>query len=238
MEKMNCLIIEDEPLAVEILQEYIAEVPFLEVAGTASDAFKAMAILQEKKIDVIFLDVNLPKLKGIDFAKTLHEPYQIIITTAHRDYAFDGFELNVVDFLLKPIALNRFLTAVGKLKLHPQQPQHIKTTHHAQTVKDSFFINVNKKRIKIFFDDILFVESKREYVNIVTANKAHLTKISLGEIEEQLNTNGFIRVHRSFIVSKSKINAYTATDIEIAGFEIPIGRNFKEQVLAAFNKKE
>lgn len=233
MVRYKCIIIEDEPLAAEILQDYIAQIPFLELKHTCSDALGALEFLKSEKTDVIFIDIHLPKLNGLDFIRTLKNPPQIIITTAYREYALDGYEHNVVDYLLKPISFSRFLTAVNKLKTNTPIPE-ILFSEGMQSTNDKqhIYINVNKKRIKINLDDILYLESKREYISIVTTNKSYLTKFQLSEIEKHLDKTGFIRVHRSFIVSKSKINAFTATDIEVKGILIPIGRSYKELVLS------
>lgn len=229
MEKFNCLIIEDEPLAAEVLEDYMRQVPFLELKGTCTDALYAMERLQQEKIDVVFLDIHLPKLKGLDFIKTLKNPPQIIITTAYREYALDGYELNVVDYLLKPVSFKRFLMAVNKLRTHRVAEEPVAAVNMPDRVH--LFINVNKKRVKIYLAEILYIESRKEYINIVTKERSFLTKFQLGEIEEQLAKNNFLRVHRSFIVSKERIDAYSATEIEIAGMQIPIGRSYKEIVI-------
>lgn len=230
MEKFNCIIVEDEPLAAEVLQDYISQVPFLQLKAVCADAISAMEVLQQEKIEAIFLDIHLPRLKGLDFVKTLTHPPQIIITSAYRDYAIEGFELNVTDYLVKPINFNRFLMAVNKLK--PQAGGVIVGASAPATERAYLFFNVNKKRIKVYLDEILYIESKREYIDIVTKTRSLLTKFPLGEVEELLAKNNFIRVHRSFIVAREKIDAFTAADIEINGKEIPIGRNYKELVSA------
>lgn len=232
MEKYNCIIVEDEPLAAEVLEDYIKQVPFLELKSICADAIFAMEILQKQKIDVVFLDIHLPRLKGLDFVKTLKHPPQIIVTTAYRDYAIEGYELNVLDYLVKPVSFNRFLMAVNKLKIQSTGDILFSSVLSASPERAHLFINVNKKMIKVYMDEILFIESKKEYINIVTKEKSFLTKYQLGEIEEQLPKDEFIRVHRSFVISKSKIDAFTATEIEIAGEPIPIGRSYKELILA------
>jgi len=231
MEKFKCIIVEDEPLAAEVLEDYIGQVPFLELKATCSDAIYALEILQTQKIDVVFLDIHLPRVKGLDFIKMLKHRPQIIVTSAYRDYALDGYELNVLDYLLKPINFNRFLMAVGKLKTQVA-PELLVNAQSAQPERAHLFININKKRVKIYLDEILFIESKREYISIVIKDRSYLTKFQLSEIEEVLANNNFIRVHRSFIVAKNKIDAFTASDVEIAGQQIPIGRSYKELVLA------
>lgn len=229
MQKYSCLIVEDEPLAAEVLSDYIQQVPFLQLQGICSDAIYAMEILQKEKVDVVFLDIHLPKLKGMQFIKALKEPPQIIITTAYQEYALQGYELNVVDYLLKPIEFSRFLMAVNKVKKPAAAPPTAAST--APPERMHLFFNVSKKMVKVYLDEILYIESLKEYIRIVTPDKTILTKFQLGQIEELLAKNNFLRVHRSFIVSKNKIDAFTATDVEINGTPIPIGRSYKELVM-------
>jgi DNA-binding LytR/AlgR family response regulator len=234
MEKYNCIIVEDEPLATEVLSDYIRQVPFLNLTQTCTDAMFAMEALKNQKTDVIFLDIHLPKLKGLDFIKTISNPPQIIITSAYGEYALQGYELNIIDYLLKPIEFSRFLMAVNKLRpqneLHFEQENVLLSTADT-TDKPHLFLNAGKKKIKIYLDDISFIESMKEYIKVITKEKSVLTKFSISEIENLLVKENFIRVHRSFLVPKNKIEAYTATDIEIAGQQIPIGRSYKELVL-------
>jgi len=232
MQQYNCLVVEDEPLAAEVLKEYICQAPFLQLIAICSDAIYAIEVLQREKIDLIFLDIHLPKLKGLDFVKTLKNPPQIIITTAYQDYALQGYELNVIDYLLKPIEFSRFLMAVNKLQL---QKQNTSTVSPSQlpTERPHLFFNVSKKKVKVFLDEILYIESLKEYIRITAKNKSILTKFQLGQIEELLTKNNFLRIHRSFIVAKDKIDAFSATDIEINGKQIPIGRSYKDEVIAS-----
>lgn len=229
MEPYKCIIIEDEPLAAEILQDYIADVPFLKLKKTYADAISALDDLGNNDIDVIFLDINLPKLKGLDFIQTLKNPPHIIITTAYHEYALQGYELNVVDYLLKPIEFSRFLKAANKLKqLSSGKPET--TAVFTPAGKEYIFVNTSKKQVKIFFREILYIESLKEYVRIFTIDKVITTRFQLGQIEEQLPKNDFLRIHRSYIVSTEKIDAYTSTEIEIQNKQLPIGRSYKEQV--------
>jgi DNA-binding LytR/AlgR family response regulator len=230
MLKYSCIIVEDEPLAAEVLSDYINQVPFLELKGVCSDAIYAMEVLQGEKIDLIFLDIHLPKLKGLEFLESLKNPPAVIITSAYNEYALQGFDLNVVDYLLKPIRFNRFLKAVNKLK--QQQDGTLPSSTPVPGDRLYIFFNVGKKRVKIYLDEILFIESLREYVRITTGDKSILTKFQLSEIEGLLAKNNFLRIHRSFIVAKDKIEAFTATDVEIAGKQIPIGRSYKELVIS------
>jgi DNA-binding LytR/AlgR family response regulator len=235
MQKYNCIIVEDEPLAAEVLQDYIFQVPFLHLKNTCPDAIFALETMQREKIDLIFLDIHLPKLKGVDFIKTLASTPPIIITTAYQEYALQGYELNVIDYLMKPIEFSRFLMAVNKLKqkneTRPPGPYF-----PAATERNYLLFNVNKKRVKVFLDEILYIESLKEYIRITTKEKVLLTKFQIGQIEELLTRNNFLRIHRSFIVAKDKIEAFTATDIEIGDITIPIGRSYKELVISLLDR--
>ncbi len=234
MQNMTCLIVEDEPLAAEVLEDYINQIPFLHLVKKCEDAIFALEILQKEKIDLIFLDIHLPKLKGLDFIKTLENPPKIIITSAYQDYALQGYELNVIDYLIKPIEFDRFVTAVNKAH---QKNDHFQSVINREIADRQFlFFNVGKKKIKIFLDEILYIESLKEYIKIVSKEKSILTKFQLGQIEELLRNSNFLRVHRSFIIAKNKVDAYTASDIEINGFLIPVGRSYKEHVYAQFEK--
>lgn len=229
MQHYNCIIVEDEPLAAEVLQDYINQVSFLNLKGTCRDAIFALEVLQKEKIDLIFLDIHLPKLKGLDFIKTLKQAPQIIITSAYHEYALQGYEYNVVDYLLKPIEFSRFLAAVNKLK-SDHVSEHVAASNLRDVERKFLFFNVSKKRVKVYLDEILYIESLKEYIRIYTKTRNVLTKFQLGEVEELLSKSNFIRVHRSFIVAKDKIDAFTATDIEINGKQVPVGRSYKEFV--------
>ncbi len=234
MEKYNCIIVEDEPLAAEILKDYVQQVPFLNLIGICEDAIYALDILQKEKINLIFLDINLPKLKGFDFIKTIKNPPNIIITTAYHEFALRGYEHNVIDYLMKPVAFTRFLVAVNKLK----QSQEIMppTLSMKENEREYLFFNVSKKKIKVYIDEILYIESVKEYVNVVTADKSITVKFQLSQVEALLPKNNFIRIHRSYMVAKNKILAFSATDVEINDKQIPIGRSYKELVLAIIEK--
>jgi DNA-binding LytR/AlgR family response regulator len=237
MQKFNCLIVEDEPIAAEILEDYISQVPFLQLIAICNDAIHALEVIQKEKINLIFLDIHLPKLKGLHFVQTLVHCPKVIITTAYQEYALQGYELNVVDYLLKPIEFSRFIMAVNKLK--QQQGDALLTNGVAMPTQRAFlFFNVGKKRVKMFLDEIFYIESIKEYIRIVSGNKVILTKFQLGEMEDVLKKNNFLRIHRSFIVAKNKIDAFSATDVEINGKQIPIGRSYKELVIAALEEDQ
>jgi two-component system LytT family response regulator len=222
MSKLSCIIVEDEPLAVRILSDYIAEVPFLELKATFRDALLAIEYLRTNRPDLIFLDIHLPKLKGMDFLRALPHPPAVIITTAYHQYAVEGFELNVTDYLLKPIAFERFLAAVNKVRAAPQP------TAEAAAEKDHLFLSIQKKKVKLAFADILYIESQREYIRVVTTRGEYLTKMGTQEIEDLLPPARFRRVHRSFIVAVDRIDAYTAEEVEVGGTSIPVGRAYRD----------
>lgn len=230
MEKFNCIIVEDEPLAAEVLQDYISQVPFLALIAICKDSIYALDVLQKERVDVIFLDIHLPRLKGLDFIRTLKKTPQVIVTTAYREYAFDGYELNVVDYLLKPVNFSRFLTAVNKLKSETPVPALVTPAGEFSGEKPHLLINVNKKKVKVYLDDILYIESRKEYISIVTPEKSYFTKYQLGEIEQQLKKDKFIRIHRSFIAAREKITAFGAAQVEIKNTKLPIGRSYREVV--------
>jgi two-component system LytT family response regulator len=224
MSKIRSIIIEDEPLAVKVLSDYILQVPFLELQGTFKDAIRATDFLRGNDTDLIFLDIHLPKLKGMAFLKTLVNPPAVIITTAYHQYAVEGFSLNVTDYLLKPIEFERFLIAVGKVKT----AQRDQRPNDSQETKDFIFLNMQKKKVKILFSEILYIESQREYIKIMTTKKEYLSKMSTQEMEALLPAHLFKRVHRSFIVSISKIDSYSSEEVEVNGITIPVGRGYKD----------
>lgn len=235
MQRITCLIVEDEPLAAEVLQDYVSMIPFLHLAGISGDAIFALQELEEKTIDLIFLDIHLPKLKGLDFIRTLKNPPKIIITSAYQEYALQGYELHVLDYLLKPIEFSRFVAAVTKARQEIEAGRQ-GSKPGAGTERPFLFFNVGKKKVKMFLDEILYIESLKEYIKIVSKEKTLLTKFQLGQTEELLHNNNFLRIHRSFIVAKDKIDAFTATDVEVQGKLIPIGRSYKEQVYAELER--
>lgn len=231
MLKYSCIIVEDEPLSAEILTDYIKEVPWLELKKVCSDAIYAMEALRDEKIDLIFLDIHLPKIKGFEFLASLKNPPAIIITSAYKEYALQAFEENVTDYLIKPIRFNRFLKAINKLTQQSEKPVIPSFDELSSAQRRYLFFNVDKKKVKVYFDEISYIESLRDYIRIVTKGRTITTKFKLSDIEDLLTNNNFLRIHRSFIVAKDKINAFTAVDVEIDNKQIPIGRSYKELVI-------
>lgn len=231
---MKCIIVDDEPLAIEILESYVARVDELELTGSFRNAIAAFSFVQQNPVDLIFLDIEMPKLSGIDFLKTLKNSPKVIITTAYRDYAIEGFELEVVDYLLKPIPFERFLKSVGKVL-----SSRIETPTAPQvSAQDSFiYFKVDKKMVKTKIADILYIESIKDYVKVRTADKEIITQQKISYLDESLPRQQFLRIHRSFIVNLDRIDAYTATDVEISKFKVPIGRNYKADVMKVLSKQ-
>lgn len=227
MSEIKCIIVEDEPLAMKVLRDYISQVPFLELQATFKDAILATDYLRDNKTELIFLDIHLPKLKGMAFLRTLTNPPAVIVTTAYHQYAVEGFDLNVTDYLLKPFDFERFLIAVTKVKTTQAETQR---PNDNQEIKDFIFLNVQKKKVKILFSEIVYIESQREYIKINTTKKDYISKMSTHEIEDLLPANLFKRIHRSFIISISKIESYTSEIVEVNGVPIPIGRGYREVI--------
>lgn len=218
----KCIIVDDEPPAIKVLKKYIGNVPQLEITGSCKNAFEALNLLSEEKVDLIFLDVHMPKLMGTQFLRTLPLPPKVIFTTAHKDFAIEAFELDAVDYLLKPISFERFLKAVNKVL----QINYFLTETPTST-KSFVYFRADRKMIKVFLNEILYIESYRDYVTIHMKKDRELrVKLPLNHVEKLLPFHQFLRIHRSFLVSIDKITAFTKTDVEIGRTELPIGKSF------------
>ncbi|MEJ7914424.1 MAG: LytTR family DNA-binding domain-containing protein [Chitinophagaceae bacterium] len=230
--KIRCLVVDDEPPAQDVLKKYVQLVQSLEFAGTCADAIEALTFLQQQPVDLLFLDIQMPQLLGTDLIRTLKNPPKVIFTTAFRKFAVEGFELNAVDYLLKPISFERFLTAVNKvmdtsLLANDNIFPSIKTGNLA----DAFItLRSDRKNLKVSLNDILYIESLKDYIKVVTVNKTIVTKQSISSIEEMLPKENFIRIHRSYILAVHKIESYTNELIGIANQELPISRSYRLQV--------
>lgn len=229
--RIKCIIIDDEPLARKGLKEYIADVDFLELAGEYDTALKATSVLSGNAVQLLFLDIQMPKITGLEFFKTLQQPPPVIFTTAYPQYALEGFEVNALDYLVKPISFERFLKAAMKAKEYyevREQNNEVKRTAAA----DYFFIKSDNKLVKLFFEDILFAEALQNYVIIYTKDKKFITYLTFKAVEEYLPADRFIRTHKSYIIAASKIDNIEANDICIGQHHIPISRTLKEEVMA------
>ncbi|MBA2331082.1 MAG: response regulator transcription factor [Flavisolibacter sp.] len=236
--KINCLIIDDEPPARDVMKKYITGVELLHLAGECSNAVEALSFLQNHSVELLFLDINMPHILGTSFLRTLKNPPKVIFTTAFRKYAIEGFDLNAVDFLLKPISFERFLQAVNKvmqLDLHVEEHTNSTTNAIPDQSNPFLYFRVDRKMMKVFLDDILYIESLKDYIKVVTLNKIIVSKQSISALEEMLPKEAFIRVHRSYIIATNKIDSYNADAIEIGKKEIPIGRMFKHDVTRTLN---
>ena len=232
---IRCMIIEDEPLAQNILKKYIEDVPSIDLVATCSNALEAQDTVQSKNIQLLFLDINLPKLSGINFLKTLPEPPLVIFTTAYPGFAVEGFELDAVDYLVKPFSFERFLKAVNKaLNKTSRQPGSLTED---RTSDDFIFLKADKKVYRINLDDILYAEATGDYVKVFTREAQYVANITLKKLLEELPSNGFIRVHKSYIISASKIKFFEGNYIKVGQSDIPIGAAYREDIFARFKEK-
>jgi len=233
-ELIKCIIVDDEPLAIKLITRHINELPNLVLVDSFQNPLEAFDLLKKEAIDLIFLDIQMPVLTGIDFVKSLPNPPGIIFTTAFRNYAVESYELNVVDYIVKPITFTRFLKAVNKFIAQKSpsaiSPPSTPPSSDSSKSNNHLYVNSNKKHIKINFDQILFVESIKDYVRIHKYKKNIITKGKISDFEKKLPDN-FLRIHRSFIVNTDKITAFTAHDVEIEEKEIPIGGSYKTEVI-------
>ena len=235
---MKCLIVDDEPLARELIESYVKRVEGLTLVKTCTNAVEAFSVIQQKPIDLIFLDIQMPQISGIDLLKSLKHRPRVILTTAFREYAFEAFDLDVVDYLLKPISFERFLRSISKIYQlnQPLEPNEFENTA-PQSYEDTYiFFKEDREMVKVFLQDILYIESLRDYVRVKTVQKQIITYQKISYLEQKLPESSFIRVHRSFIVAIDKVTSFTASSVILGTFEIPIGRNFKNQALKALNR--
>ena len=230
---IKCIIVDDEPLARKGLKEYIADAGFLELIGEYDNALKTTAILSEGGVQLLFLDIQMPKITGMEFFRTLKNPPPVIFTTAYPQYAIEGFEVNALDYLVKPITFNRFFKAVSKAKDYHHLLARSASNDFAKTnsTENYFFIKCDYKYERIYFDDILYIEAMQNYVTIFTQKGKYITLLYLKNVEQNLDKQSFIRVHKSFIVSIPKIEAIENNEIIIQSFRIPISRNYRDQVI-------
>jgi len=229
--KIKCLIVDDEPVAREILENYLAKIPQIELVKSCQNVTEAFEILNANNIDLILLDINMPEISGLQLAKAITQKARIIFTTAYREYALDGFDLQAVDYLLKPISFDRFLKAINKyFELIPKNT--ISNNNSNSSSKNDFiFIRSDRKMVKLNFDTILYVESLSDYVKIFTSQSMFITRETITNIESKLPQESFLRIHRSYLVAISKIDSYTKEYIEINNKTLPISRSYKTIVL-------
>lgn len=224
MKKIRCFIVDDEPLAIKVIEQHLSKLSQFEVCGKSNKPVEALEQIKILQPDLLFMDIEMPEINGMELLATLQNRPAIIITTAYREYAVEGFDLNALDYLVKPIPFPRFLQAIEKF-LEKQLPL---PPVPAQDSDACIFVKADRKTVRILLNDILFIEGIKDYTRIVLANQKIMTKVSVGNFFKELPEGRFIRVHKSFIVAKNKVTAFTALDVEINGLEIPIGRLYRE----------
>jgi len=228
---IKCLIVDDEPIARDVLMRHLAKIDSIKVVASCKNAIEAFSNINNQSIDLIFLDIKMPEISGLSFAKSINKNIKIIFTTAYRDYAVDGFDLQAVDYLVKPISFERLLQSIQKFHDENINLKALQTEKIVVEKQDFIFVRSDRKMVKINFDEILFIESLSDYVKIHQEDQVVVTRETISGIEAKLPQKNFIRVHRSFIVSLAGIDSFTSEDIEIKGNEIPISRSYKERVL-------
>lgn len=228
--KTRCLIVDDEPLAIELLKNHVTQLDTLEIAGACNNALKASEILRTTHVDLLFLDIKMPQVTGIEFLKMLRQPPAVIFTTAYREYAMDGYELDVVDYLLKPITFDRFFKAVERYysRKLPLAGSQVQPTSAAEAC---IYIKIANKTHRLPVNEILYIESLKDYIAVHRTDGSSLSaKYKISDLEEELKGQPFLRIHRSFIVNLQKVSAYTMQDVEIGNIELPIGNSYREYV--------
>lgn len=231
---VRCLIVDDEPMARDVIRKYIENVPSLCIAGEFANAIDATLFLQGDTVDMIFLDIRMPQLSGTDFVRSLRQVPKIIFTTAHKEFAHEGFDLDVVDYLLKPIRFDRFLRAVNKALPHRQQEAEMNGPVEGQDKKFAapfIYVRVDRKMVKVLLDDIIYIESDKDYVKLFTTHSTIITRQTISSVESMLSENKFFRIHRSFIVSLDKIKSFSNEIVEIGNKELPIGKLYRNSFL-------
>lgn len=241
--KIQCMLVDDEPPALEVLKAHIAAFPMLEVAAECVNAINAFQVLQQQSIDLLFLDIQMPQLLGTDFIKSLQHPPKVIFTTAHREYAVEGYELDAVDYLLKPISFERFMKAVQKVIRQEIMPANA-FAPSIQTGKETsinneayYYFRVDRKMVKVRLNDIYYIESLKDYIRIFTASKVLIVKQTMQALEQLLPEEAFLRIHRSYMVSVDKIQSFSQNHVEVKEKELPIGRLYKLEVQRTLENK-
>ena len=236
--KIKCVIIDDEPIAREIIREYISKLNEFEIIAEFKKATEAISFLNENKTDLLFLDINMPEINGINFARSLSNSPAIIFTTAYREFAAEGFELQAVDYLVKPISFDRFLKAVNHFfKLHGKSAEMTTAESHERPEEEYILLKDSKKTHKVYLGDIKYIESDGDYIRFYLQNRKLMVRGSLSSMEVTLPPSLFLRIHNSYMINLKKVNAITLYSVEIDGTELPISRSHKEKVLKILNMK-
>ena len=230
--KVRCLLIDDEPPALKVLASHISNINGLEIVGQCGNAIEALDVLHQKMVDVIFLDIKMPKILGTEFLKNLSHPPKVIFVTAYHDYAVQGYELDAVDYLIKPVSFERFVRAIAKLKRMMGQETVSQSNDYKSNPEAFVYLKVDKHMQKVFINEIMYIESWKDYIKLfLTTGKSLLVKQSISAMENLLSEHKFLRVHRSYLVSVNKISGYDGLSVHIQSTEIPIGRLYKQAVM-------
>jgi DNA-binding LytR/AlgR family response regulator len=238
MTKYNCIVIDDEPLAIRVIQSHAEKLDSLTIVGSFHNPVEATSFLMNEKTDLMFLDIQMPGMKGTDFLRNLKNPPKTILTTAFREYALESYDLDVIDYLLKPISFERFYKAVNKFLALSQSINNPATVSDKSSGKEYIFLNINKKIYKIFFNEILYIESLRDYITLHTITGKIVVKHTLAAIQENLPESEFIRVHRSFLIAVSHIRRFNSQSVFLGNTEIPVGKNFQSDLFRALKYPE
>ncbi|MGZ8559331.1 MAG: LytR/AlgR family response regulator transcription factor [Chitinophagaceae bacterium] len=228
---IRCLIVDDEPPAREIIRRYIEQLPTLQLAGECANAIQAFTLLQQQPVDLLFLDIRMPQLNGNDFLKTLKNQPKVIFTTAYSEYALEGYELDAIDYLMKPVLFDRFLKAVNKAYQQVAVKNDMPAAIEEKKNESFVYFRADRKMVKIMLQDIFYIESMKDYVKVFTVNGTIITKQSISSVEAMLPEKYFVRTHRSFIVSLDKIKSFTTELIEISTTEVPVGKLYRHGVM-------
>jgi DNA-binding LytR/AlgR family response regulator len=232
---MKCLIVDDEPLARTLLESYVKRIEGLTLVKSCSNALEAFSTLQQKHVDLVFLDIQMPQVTGLDLLRSLKDKPKIIFTTAYREYAVEAYELDVIDYLVKPISFERFLRGVSKI--YQSLPPETEENPLVKTYDDAYiYLREDREMVKVFLKDILYIESLRDYVRVKTPAKQIVTYQKISFLEKKLPENKFVRIHRSFIVSIDKVSSFTFNAVKMGEIEIPLGRNYKQQAMKVLNQ--
>ncbi len=236
---IRCLVVDDEPLALDILEDYIKKTPFLELVKTTTSAIEGLSLVQNDSIDLVFLDVQMPELTGLQFLKIMNGKCDVILTTAYPQYALDGYDLNVTDYLLKPIAFDRFYKAVQKvLPHHTNNPASLTPETTSNTANNDFiFVKTEYKIQKIYLNDILYIEGLKDYISIFTKEERIITLQNMKKMEEVLPSGRFVRVHKSYIIALDKIDSIERSRIQILEKTIPIGDTYRDYFFKLIGNK-
>lgn len=234
--KIRCLVVDDEPPARDLIASYVSRLDDFQIVAHLGNALEAFSYLQKSAVDLMFLDIQMPKMSGIELIKSLHHTPHIIITTAFREYATDGFDLDVLDYLVKPISFERFLKAIAKYHHYFPKPADDVVNDNAFN-QAYFFVRINRDQVKIFLKNILFIESIKDYIKIITQEKTYVTYDRLSNMEEKLPEGRFLRIHKSFIIALGKVKAFRNDSVKIGDVDLPVGRVYKQKFLEVFNKR-